>query len=266
MITKLNAQHKEEVINYLKQESTFNIFIIGDIEAFGMETDFQKIYGEYDAFGVMQSVLLIYQKNVCYYTHTNRLDKEYIEILNQYPFEFISGKESLVKLFLPYFPSMSAKAMIFSEMSYLKEQTVYPNLEVKEAITETDFRNVFRLLAQIEEFSMNKKDEDKYVEDQVLWSDRKTTYFIEKDGIAIATATATAETNLNAMVVAVATDPNHRNQGYATVVMKALIHKYGTIKQKDLCLFYDNPSAGKIYERLGFKPIGKWLMLSKKAQ
>jgi hypothetical protein len=27
------------------------------------------------------------------------------------------------------------------------------------------------------------------------------------------------------------------------------------------CLFYNNPSAGKIYERMGFRRIGFWKML-----
>jgi len=27
---------------------------------------------------------------------------------------------------------------------------------------------------------------------------------------------------------------------------------------KVLCLFYDNPEAGKIYKRLGYVDIGKW--------
>lgn len=29
---------------------------------------------------------------------------------------------------------------------------------------------------------------------------------------------------------------------------------------KSLCLFYDNPEAGRIYKRLGFKDIGRWTM------
>ena len=29
---------------------------------------------------------------------------------------------------------------------------------------------------------------------------------------------------------------------------------------KLLCLFYDNPEAGRIYKRLGFTDIGMWTM------
>ena len=32
-------------------------------------------------------------------------------------------------------------------------------------------------------------------------------------------------------------------------------------EQKTLCLFYDNPEAGAVYHKLGFKTIGKWKMI-----
>jgi predicted GNAT family acetyltransferase len=65
------------------------------------------------------------------------------------------------------------------------------------------------------------------------------------------------------MVVAVATHKKYRIQGHATRLMKALSKLYLKDKQKELCLFYDNPEAGKIYLNLGFKPMGQWTMFRK---
>ncbi|TKI86654.1 GNAT family N-acetyltransferase, partial [Bacillus cereus] len=33
-----------------------------------------------------------------------------------------------------------------------------------------------------------------------------------------------------------------------------------TKESRTLCLFYNNPVAGRIYKRLGFKDIGMWTM------
>ncbi len=35
-------------------------------------------------------------------------------------------------------------------------------------------------------------------------------------------------------------------------------------RNKTLCLFYDNPKAGRVYRRIGFKEIGIWTMLVEK--
>lgn len=51
MIKKLSAQDKEPLLSYLKEEASFNLFIIGDIENFGFEQDFQKLWGQFNEAG-----------------------------------------------------------------------------------------------------------------------------------------------------------------------------------------------------------------------
>ena len=89
------------------------------------------------------------------------------------------------------------------------------------------------------------------------------TLAIDLDGRIVASVATTAETTRSAMVVAVATDSNYRNQGLATVLMKDLMKRYLIEKKKELCLFYDNPDARKIYLRLGFEYLGLWSMYKK---
>lgn len=86
------------------------------------------------------------------------------------------------------------------------------------------------------------------------------TLYIEDEDKIVSTVATTAETTKNAMVVAVATHPKHRHKGYASQLMKRLMTIYLHDKQKTLCLFYNNPEAGKIYYRLGFETIGTWDM------
>lgn len=44
MIRKLTKKDHEQVFSFLKEEVALNLFIIGDIEAFGYETDFQELW------------------------------------------------------------------------------------------------------------------------------------------------------------------------------------------------------------------------------
>ena len=46
MIKKINSRiDHEQVFSFLKEEVAMNLFIIGDIEAFGYDTDFSRVMG-----------------------------------------------------------------------------------------------------------------------------------------------------------------------------------------------------------------------------
>ena len=66
MIRKLNTNDQDMVLSYLYKDITFNIFIIGDIETYGMETEFQRVYGEFDEKDHLLSVFLRYRENAVY--------------------------------------------------------------------------------------------------------------------------------------------------------------------------------------------------------
>ena len=48
MIRILTEPDKSKVLEYLYQDPSLNIFIIGDIELFGFEVDFQDVFAEFD--------------------------------------------------------------------------------------------------------------------------------------------------------------------------------------------------------------------------
>ena len=89
------------------------------------------------------------------------------------------------------------------------------------------------------------------------------TFYLEVDGKIISTASTTAENSLSAMVVGVASLSDYRGQGLATRTMTALCQQL-LAEGRTLCLFYDNPKAGEIYKRLGFRDIGMWRMQAAK--
>lgn len=84
-------------------------------------------------------------------------------------------------------------------------------------------------------------------------------YVIGDGGSMAASASTSAENSRSAMVAGVCTHPEHRGKGYATACVAALCRDV-LAEGKSLCLFFDNPQAGAIYERIGFRPIGEWSM------
>jgi uncharacterized protein len=64
---------------------------------------------------------------------------------------------------------------------------------------------------------------------------------------------------MSAMIVAVCTHSDYKKKGYATECMTKLCRDV-LDEGKELCLFYDNPEAGRIYKHIGFVDIGFWMM------
>ena len=63
MIRQLSERDDALVQQLIQQKPAENLFIIGDIEAFGYEQDFQKIWGDFDEEGGLRAILLKYEKN-----------------------------------------------------------------------------------------------------------------------------------------------------------------------------------------------------------
>lgn len=262
MIRLLTKKDEKKLLGYLYQEPSFNIFPIGDVENFGFDQDFQRIYGEFDDCQELKSILLRYRESAIYYAHEHRFNDAYLEIFNEDPFEFFSGKYELLELIEPYLIFAKKQVTFFCKANVITDQIDVDD-QVKVAHDEDDYAKLYDLLKRIEEFQYLKKDKNQFIKEKLVSKQMGTTLFIEDDGKAISTVAATAETTKSAMVVAVATNQKYRNQGYATRLMKALMKIYIEDKKKELCLFYDNPEAGKIYLSLGFKPMGKWTMFRK---
>ena len=265
MIRKLTEKDQVKVLKYLYQEPSLNIFIIGDIELFGFNVDFQDIFAEFDELGQYLSVVLRYKENILYYSHELYFNEDWVELINRYKYEFVSGRKSLIDIIKPYFPKFKSKEMYFSEVNVFDNSLSIDNELVEDMKNEEDAELIFDLLKRIDEFDgMKNQEKDDFIKTKMLSIDHSKTYLIKENGICASTATTVADTKKSAMIVAVATHFDYRKKGYASKIMIKLIHEYLVNQKKSLCLFYDNPSAGKIYHRLGFVDKDMWVMLVEK--
>lgn len=89
--------------------------------------------------------------------------------------------------------------------------------------------------------------------------DQNRIFVTEVAGQIVSAALTNVETGTMAMIGGVFTSEPFRNQGYASAAMTALCD---SLLEDGLepCLFYDDPAAGSIYRRLGFRDIGPWRM------
>lgn len=263
MIRKLVENDRNIVLEYLSEEPSINLFIIGDIENFGFDTEFQELWAEFDIDNNIKAVMLRYHESFVPYSHNEDFDIiGFIEIYNSFQTDrskILSGVDRIINLFKNRIDYNDIQETFFCELKNDKNLIKDFSLDIKKANV-SDAKRVFDLIAQIEEFhSVPLERTIKKIE-----TNTGRIYYIEENDSMVSVSQTTAENRYSAMIVGVATLPGYRKKGYMSMCLSKLCIDC-LEDEKTLCLFYDNPKAGSVYHKLGFKTIGKWIMLTKKS-
>lgn len=260
MIRKLTADDNTSVMEFLCRERAFNLFIIGDIENFGYESDFQELWAEFDGKNKPKAVLLRYYHYYGLYAVGNYNAQEFADIImRDTEAVMLSGKQPILDEIATCFPTAQRRELEFAELDNALLLPFVPEHHVVSKATVDDIDAVFRLYGVIDEFTSTPSSTKAFRNNMESGSARTFGYRMGSDFLAL--ASTAAENSLSAMVVGVCTHPHHRRKGYATLCLVALCREL-LAEGRTLCLFYDNPEAGTIYHRIGFKNIGKWITLT----
>ena len=171
----------------------------------------------------------------------------------------------LLEKIAPAFPQWTIQSTYMSRCNRVADSFSGPDGLVIRRLEKEDVAEVIDLLLTIPEFSRTYKKEQReeqirrMVEEMDQGGKAAVGGFL--DGRLIATASTSAENSESAMVVGVATAIDCRGKGYASAVVSALCRDCFERGKKYLCLFYDNPVAGRIYNRIGFQELGEYGML-----
>jgi predicted GNAT family acetyltransferase len=262
MIRILKEADRQTAMAFLSEEAAINLFIIGDIEVYGFDTDFQCLWGQFDAAGELEGILLKYRNSyIPYYSKETFETGGFARIIEAAAKEneiVLSGKGALLEPFMKLLPDYHVKNMFFCELSSMddfKPQVINQTIRIAKA---DEAMAIKTLIDQIEEFRGTVTSADEIA--MKIENKAGRVYYIEKASKVTTVAQTSAENSKSAMIVGVATHPDFRNKGYTSQCMTKLC-KDVLLEGKGLCLFYDNPSAGSIYHRLGFKTIGQWMMI-----
>ncbi|WP_042455652.1 GNAT family N-acetyltransferase [Neobacillus dielmonensis] len=263
MIRKLTKSDNTQVMDFLSSEPSMNLFIIGDIEAFGYESEFQEIWGEFNAHNQLNAVLLRYFNSFIPYAKGEFDVAGFACIMMNHDQQIVlSGKSNIVEQFDRLLESKLGKKQVtyFAECRSTDQLISNFNGKGVTPIHQAGINDIDRILElrkSIEEFTVQKNAREMMVSS--MESHTAKTYFTEDNGSVTACVSTAAENSISAMIVGVCTKQEYRRQGLATAIMIKLF-KDVLDEGKILCLFYDNPDAGRIYKRLGFKDIGLWTM------
>lgn len=267
MIRQLTELDHELVMDLVAPKASINLFIIGDIEMYGYETDFQQLWGEIDDDGQLHGILLRYYDDFIVYGLEGYDAKGFAEIIkNRDKDGVVSGEQAVINEIKPYLTGQYKEAVTYfaecrkETLKFSENESLTKKVERAKPV---DAKALAELTCSIEEFGLRDADEyavrvEKNIKDQA-----SRFYFIKEEGEIVSTVATAAENSKSAMLVGVCTRPAYRMKGYTTAIMSLMLQDL--FREKDtICLFYDNPKAGSIYKRSGFVDIGMWTMLKPK--
>lgn len=265
----LQEKDREEILRYVRKEPEMNLFLIGDLENYGVESKTVNFYLHEEKERWDFLILRFHQFFILYSQYEDYNVEEAIDFLKQQKPDGISGKKALLEKVAAAFPQWKIESTYMSRFDLPGDGAEICQEEQKGLVVrpleKEDVPEAVDLLSDIEEFSKTFKKEER--EEQIrrmeeeMTQGGKTAVGGFSDGRMVSVASTSAENSESAMIVGVATISEYRRKGYASAVIQALCLDCFRRGKKYLCLFYDNPAAGRIYNRIGFKELGEYGML-----
>jgi len=260
MIKKLAKIEELSLLNFLLKEKEWNLFMIGDLINFGFNEEFLDYWGDYKNDEQLNAVLMRFYDSFIIYSEGTYDAKSFAKIMANYDYQFISGKESAVNQMAD---EVTVDRKRKTYYAVLRSQEMLPEITFK-SIEKTKIKDLESLLAlqenEIDAFDHNPSLER--IKKRYLSGTGRGYHVKDENGNIISSVETSAENPYAAMIIGVCTHPDHRNKGYATQLLIKTCQQV-LDEEKSLCLFYDNPSAGKIYEKIGFQSLGQWSIWKK---
>jgi len=254
MFRVASENDREAILSFSRQEPHLSHFIVGDIENFGFDKDFQDVWVDVDR-GELRAVLLRYHINYPLYAPGDFDVEGAARIISGHDgFWKVNGESGTVDRIIA---QMKLEHVYSNLILTLSERDRIPDRDTGhvESIGLDDAREVFDLMLAnliddegefpFEGFRIN------------LETGTGRTWVVRHYGSIVSAASTVAETSSGAMIIGVVTDPGHRGRGYASDCMTVLSQTL-TSEGRECILFYSNPTAGAIYRRIGYTDRGGW--------
>lgn len=267
----LTEQDREKVLEYVSDEPEMAVFITGDIEQFGMK-DPVSVYAFENPDGSWDSIVLRFYANYVCYSPNDWFDAasvaEFIrDSTGNSFFGSINGKYQVIASLAGYLDELDMRSLNLAKCTHLKLDKVAPPPDgtAIRKLTPENYDELFALLGAMDEYRGLYSDKCAISLAKLQKSADEAhgclTYGAFSDGVLVSTAATSAVSSESAMVVGVGTRNDMRGYGFATAVVAQLCKDAFDSGMKFLTLFYENPSAGRIYQRIGFEPAGRYAML-----
>lgn len=259
---KCTELDRQAILQYIANEPEMNVFIYGDIENFGVDTEVVSIF-VHEREGDWDSLVLKYHDSYIVYSQKEEYEvTPVVKLLKERQIECISGKLSVIQPLTEYFPEYQIDRTYLCRCNEMKLGVHTLENAVIRELTVNDVEELIAFYALIEEFAKTYVGREEKAKEQEISNlehgGKNVGVYV--DGKLVAVAGTSASNSISAMVVGVATHPQMRGNGYAKAAVTKLCEIELGLGKQFLCLFYNNPDAGRLYYKVGFEPVGEYAL------
>jgi uncharacterized protein len=269
MIKRLEENNLPKLIDYLKDEPEANLYPISNIEAFGMDETIHKVWSEIDENGQYKAVLYDSMDDITIHTHQpdtyefTGFAGMIIDRVNLDRVPYVFAKKNVMDRLMPMvkvYRTVERKSRFMCRCDELaKDYKILHTDKIRRADA-SDVPAISRMLDKIEEFPapMNigrTEQEVKHGSLKIMYIQDKRKDKPEDEIMSV--GQIVAESSYSGLIAGVATQKEYRGKGYASDIV-FMLTKSLIDREKTACLTYDNPQAGSIYKRLGYKELFKY--------
>ncbi|NLC96386.1 MAG: GNAT family N-acetyltransferase [Erysipelotrichaceae bacterium] len=253
MTYRAKEKDRDRILHFLQFNKTMNLFAIEDIINCKIDSKNLQVYlDREEKFNIVYT--LYYDHLVISGKKDSKIDLDFIKkldtkgLIGDY-----AGDDELIcgNIIDGYYLQ---KAYLLSLDKLLEE------VDTSEVVKGED-RDIDQLVESEIKVFKNKINVDAYKDE--IRNNSKRFHIIKKDGKIISAASTSAESTYSAMIVGVFTLEEYRNNGYAKKVVISLCKELIN-ENKTCCLFFDNPIAGNMYRKIGFKDAGIYSIMRKR--
>jgi len=263
-VRRLREHDRVQLLAFLNKEPGYNLFLINNLEQYGLRNASFRFWAVFAA-GDIRAVLMMVEQRGAFFAPNKADVQPLVEIAEREQLRFTMGQRELLDAVLA---ASTLRVVRREEHNFCELRPgdlrpavlkVPPGLVVRRA----EPADVDRLASFY--FGTAGFEHLSYMEVRHSMMGRVRhlrTYLADKDHHLVSAASTSAESDVAAMIGGVWTAPDARNHGYSTVVVARLadeLLKTG----RTVYLFYleDNAPAARVYEKIGFRVIGKWSVI-----
>jgi predicted GNAT family acetyltransferase len=252
-IRLLTESDREDLVRFVMREPEINLYFLGNIRTLGFSSEICECWGSFFN-GRLVGALMRYMSGWVIYDAPGADLESLGRILDEHPAGATRLQDNTrsVPSFLPYLRRYRPEWISEETLCVLSLDDFAPPPHRHRAVRATwdDLEDLVRFYSNAEKMTRSRAAVERPLRDGRI-------FLIRRGDEILSAALTNAEAAGMAMIGGVYTPPRHRNRGYARDCVGALCEDLLKDGLRPV-LYYDNPAAGTVYRRLGFRKIGVW--------